>query len=226
MDREEMLAAIRSRHAVRRYTDQPIAGDVRAVLDAAIAEGNAGSGLSITACYDEPEAFSGALAHYGNFRGVRNYLAMIRPAGSKSDLSVGYYGEKIVLLAQHLGLATCWVGLTYNKRQARGLLTPENELRLMIALGHGETPGRAHTSRPLEKLGGVRGGGPMPDWFRHGLEASALAPTALNQQRFHFELDGETVRATPGLASYAWVGLGIAKLHFETGAGEGGWHWA
>ena len=63
--------------------------------------------------------------------------------------------------------------------------------------------------------------GEPPAWFSAGVEAARLAPTALNQQRFRFELlgDGRTVRARalPAL-SCGKVDLGIARLHFELGA--------
>ena len=53
-----------------------------------------------------------------------------------------------------------------------------------------------------------------------------LAPTGLNQQKFHFELDGTVVRATPGLGSYTKIDLGIAACHFEIGATGADWQWA
>lgn len=39
-------------------------------------------------------------------------------AGQKADNldeRIGYYGEQLVLLAQALGLNTCWAGLSYRK---------------------------------------------------------------------------------------------------------------
>ena len=49
---------------------------------------------------------------YGTFSGVKNYLVMAAPKGREWEEKVGYYGEKIVILAQSLGLNTCWAGLT------------------------------------------------------------------------------------------------------------------
>ena len=50
--------------------------------------------------------------------------------------------------------------------------------------GYGEGHGVPHKSKPLEAL--CRTEGPMPDWFRRGMEAALLAPTATNQQKFRF----------------------------------------
>lgn len=61
---------------------------------------------------DKPNAFTGMMARYGSFRGVQNYIAVV---GTKSDdlhERAGYYGERAVLLAQTLGLNTCWVALS------------------------------------------------------------------------------------------------------------------
>lgn len=71
--------------------------------------------------------------------------------------------------------------------------------------------------------------GEAPAWFSAGVEAARLAPTALNQQRFRFELleDGRTVRAhaLPAV-SCGKVDLGIARLHFELGANAVSRDWA
>lgn len=96
-----------------------------------------------------------------------------------------------------------------------------------MALGFGEKPGSAHPVKPVERL--CRVSGEAPAWFTAGVEAARLAPTALNQQRFRFELleDGRTVRARalPAL-SCGRVDLGIARLHFELGANAVSRDWA
>ena len=69
---------------------------------------------------------------------------------------------------------------------------------------------------------------PLPDWFRRGMEAALLAPTAVNQQKFEFELvDDHTVTARTRftLIGYGQMDLGIAKYHFEVGAGKENFKW-
>lgn len=65
----------------------------------------------------------------------------------------------------------------------------------------------------------------MPDWFRSGMEAVQLAPTAMNQQKFRFELAGNKVMAASGNGFCTKLDLGIAKYHFEVGAGSADWQW-
>ena len=47
------------------------------------------------------------------------YLALVGKKSPKLDELCGYYGEKLVLFAQQLGLNTCWAALTYNRRKVR-----------------------------------------------------------------------------------------------------------
>ena len=112
----DLIEAIQTRHSVRKYTDQPIEVAKLATLRNAIDEVNAQSGLNIQLVINEPKGFNGLfISTYGQFSGVKNYIVMAAPKGKEWEEKVGYYGEKLVLLAQTLGLNTCWAGLTYKK---------------------------------------------------------------------------------------------------------------
>ena len=215
----DIMEAIRARHSVRRYLDKPIEEDKIAALREEIALCNREGNLHIQLVTDEPKAFDGFMAHYGKFSGVRNYFAMIGPKGDGLDERVGYYGERLVLLSQTLGLNTCWVALTFRKGKVPAAVEKGEKMACVISLGYGETQGTAHRSKPMESLCEVDG--PMPDWFRKGMEAALLAPTAVNQQKFMITLkDGKvTARSTGGFCS--GTDLGIVKYHFEAGAGTG-----
>lgn len=219
----DVLQAMKERHSVRSYTDRPIEGRIKDDLSSYIDDCNRDSQLHIQLVLDEPHAFDGFMAHYGKFSGVRNYIVL---AGKKSpDLEerCGYYGEKIVLHAQTLGLNTCWVAMTYSKGKAKFQLNADEKLCLVIAIGYGKTSGTAHTSKPREAV--MRANTP-PDWFLQGIDAALLAPTAMNQQKFTFTLDGNKVTAKAGMGFYSKIDLGIAKCHFELGAGAQHFQWA
>lgn len=213
----EILEIMQQRHSVRQYTDRAIEPEKRAVLDALTQEINRKAGLSVQIIYDDPKCFDSFMAHYGKFAGVRNYIALVGKKAPGLDETLGYYGEELVLKAQELGLNTCWVALTHGKSKAavgRG----EKEACL-IALGYGVTQGVEHKSRPMQEL--CTCGEPMPEWFRCGMNAAMLAPTAMNQQKFRFELlpDG-TVKAACGSGFYTKLDLGIVKYHFEAVTGK------
>ena len=67
--------------------------------------------------------------------------------------------------------------------------------------------------------------GELPDWFRSGIEAAMLAPTARNQQKFLFILSGDTVKAENLGGFLSKIDLGIVKYHFEIGAGKANFKW-
>lgn len=212
------MEAIKERHSVRRYKDIPLTPELISQLQAEITACNQESGLHIQLVTNEPRAFDGFMAHYGKFSGVTNYIAMIGKKGSDLEEKCGYYGERLVLKAQTLGLNTCWVAMTYSKIKTAFSVAQGEKLCVVIALGYGETQGTAHQSKALEEV--AKADGPMPDWFRSGVEAALLAPTAMNQQKFLFTLTGNQVSVKAGLGFYAKVDLGIVKYHFEIGSGR------
>lgn len=218
-----LMEAINARHSVRQYTDRPLESEVVGTLENEIAACNREGGLHIQLVRNEPRAFDGFMAHYGKFSGVQNYIALVGPKGPALDEKCGYYGERLVLLAQTLGLNTCWVAMTYQKIPGVFQVSPGEKLTVVIALGYGQTQGVSHKSKAVDEVAKAEGG--MPDWFRSGVEAALLAPTAMNQQKFTFALHGGQVSARAGMGFYSKVDLGIVKYHFELGAGKDSFQW-
>ena len=216
--------AIVARHSVRQYIEKPIEAEIIKRLNEEIALCNQEGKLHIQLVTEEPKAFAGGMAKYGKFSGVSNYLAMVGPKGS--DEAIGYYGERLVLLVQTLGLNSCWVGLSFKKQPNQYTIADGEKLHCVIALGYGANQGVQHPMRPMKKF--IKANIPLPDWFRNGMEAVLLAPTAVNQQKFEFELvDDHTVaaRARFTLIGYGQMDLGIAIYHFEIGAGKENFNW-
>ena len=222
--------AIEARHSVRAYKDQPLTEDVVKRLEEEIAVVNQKGNLHVQLIQNEPKAFQGTLAKYGKFRNANNYLVMAGKRAEDLDERVGYYGEHLVLLAQTLGLNTCWVGLSYSKVPGTYVLEEGEKIACYIALGYGETQGIGHKIKTVEQVSNASDA--TPSWFRKGVEAALLAPTAVNQQKFSFEYVGMSnnrhqVRAKKGFSmiGYTQMDLGIAKYHFEIGAGKVNFEW-
>ena len=213
-----------ARHSVRQYLDKPIEAEKIEELKALIDECNREGGTHLQLVTNEPKAITGGMAKYGKFSGVNNYIAVVGKKGD--DTNLGYWGEKVVLRAQMLGLNTCWVGLTVSKQPDAYQVLDGEKLQCVIALGYGANAGVQHKLKPIEDF--VEVSGPMPEWFRKGMEAAMLAPTAVNQQKFRFLLrDGNRVEAQArfSIIGYAKIDLGIAKYHFEVGAGKENFAW-
>ena len=209
----QMLDLMKERHSVRQYSDKKIDGDVKTKLDTYVASINEESGLSMQIFYNEPNCFNSMLAHYGKFSNVKNYIAIV---GKKEEQEKsGYYGEKLVLKCQELGLNTCWVALTHGKVNVQ--TKPQQKLLILIALGYGTNTGVAHKSKPIKELCKEDA---YPEWFMKGMEAVSLAPTAMNQQKFLFEMKNGQVYAKALMGLYSKIDLGIVKYHFETVTGH------
>lgn len=225
--------AILARHSVRAYTDQPITGVTLTVLQQKIDEVNVVAGLHVQLVLDEPKAFLCTMAKYGKFRGVKNYLVMAGKKANDLDERVGYYGEQLVLLAQTLGLNTCWVGVSYSKTPDAFVLDEGEKAACVISIGYGETQGGSHKIKSAKDVSNASD--ITPRWFNEGVKAALLAPTAVNQQKFYFEyveFDGESkkpkvlARKGTSLVGYTQMDLGIAKCHFEIAAGMNDFEWA
>ena len=225
--------AIEARHSVRAYKDQPLTKEVSKRLEEEIAVVNQKGNLHVQLIQNEPKAFQGTLAKYGKFRNVTSYLVMAGKKADDLDERIGYYGEHLVLLAQTLGLNTCWVGLSYSKVPGTYVLEEGEKIACYIAIGYGETQGVGHKIKTVEQVSSSKNVSDItPSWFRKGVEAALLAPTAVNQQKFSFEYVGMSnnhhqVRAKKGISmiGYTKMDLGIAKYHFEIGAGKDNFEW-
>lgn len=219
----DMIELIRERHSVRQYLDKKIPEEIREQLNAYAAELNTVGGLHMQIIYDEPGCFNSRMAHYGKFENANNYIAMIGKKAPDLEERCGYYGERLVLKAQELGLNTCWVALTHGKSKAV-IGTDEKEV-IIIALGYGKTNGGPRKSKSASDVSNLSADSPV--WFKRGVEAALLAPTAINQQKFKFELTGSnTVSAKAGLiGTNLRIDLGIVKCHFEFGAGKENFQW-
>ena len=222
--------AIEARHSVRAYKEQPLEEAVAKVLIDKIAELNQEGRLHMQLIQNEPKAFQGKLAKYGSFRNVTSYIVMAGKKAEDLDERIGYYGEHLVLFAQTLGLNTCWVGLSYSKVPGTYVLEEGEKIACYIALGYGQTQGVGHKIKTVEQVSNASD--ITPSWFKKGVEAALLAPTAVNQQKFSFEYVGMSnnrhqVRAKKGFSmiGYAKMDLGIAKYHFEIGAGDADFDW-
>lgn len=220
------LEAIKSRHSIRKYVNRPLPAESIDILRSMIAKINAlnDSQLNIQLVTGERKAFTGFLS-YGKFSGVENYFVVAGRPDPDLDFNAGYYGEKLVLLAQQLGLNTCWVGLTYRKIKDVLALRPDDKIVCYISLGYGAENGTKHKIKTPQQVSNVKDD--SPQWFKDAVDAALLAPTAVNQQKFHFDLlPGSDPKAEDqveasrefSMVGYTKIDLGIACLHFEIGA--------
>jgi hypothetical protein len=224
-----LLEAIKTRHSIRRYKDIPLPDDIVQVQQDKITEIYEKANLHVQIITNEPKAFKGIFA-YGKFSGVNNYFVM---AGKKSqglDERVDYYGERLVLLAQQLGLNTCWAGLSYQQVNNTYVLIEGEKIACYIAIGCGEAQGVTHKGKYLRDISNASDITPL--WFNRAIEAVSLASTSVNQQKFYFKYKemkdskhSVLAKRAFSMVGYTEMDFGIAKLHFEIGADTNNFEW-
>ena len=216
----DIKEAIKARHSVRKYKDTPIPEALVGELNALIDGCNEESGLHIQLITDDPQCFDTLLTHYGWFKNANNYIALVGPKSlPRLEELCGYYGQKIVLAAQMMGLNTCWVAGTYSRGKCKADQEAGEKIVCVIAIGYGETEGVKHKSKPLAKICSVPVSD-MPVWFKNGVKAAMMAPTAMNQQKFTISLEGEEPVIAAGRGPMTLIDLGIVKYNFEAVSGH------
>ena len=210
---------MQERHSVRKYTDRKIEGETLTKLQDKIDSVNEESRLKIRLVLDEPRSFSGLMTKMTGFRNAVNYIAMIGPKGDGLPMTIGYYGEDIVLYAQSLGLNTCWAMMNGKKGCD---VDKDDDYIIGIAVGYGEDQGTPHKNRPVKDVADIEG---RPEWFIKGVEAAMLAPTGMNAQKFRLDMIDGKVSLTGGSSKLKQIDLGIVKFHFECGAGKDSFEW-
>ena len=217
----DLIQAMEERHSVRSFKAEPLSGEHVAELTKYIEQINTDSGLHIQLVLNETKAFNSLgirlITGYMHFTNVFNYIALIGRKTPAIEERCGYYGEHIVLKAQQMGLRTCWVGGTYRKVPDVCELADGEKIIAVIAIGYGNEDGVPHKSKEFSEVAVCSS--KCPIWFKKGVRAALLAPTAMDKQRFMFELRDNKVSVKSFPGPFKDLDLGIVKYHFELGSG-------
>lgn len=222
------LEAIRARSSRRAYSGS-LSHRQKLELEQLMAREKLHSGLYLRLLEDGATAFGGITKSYGMFTGVRSLILL---AGHRHQPNLmelcGYHGQRVVLGAVKMGLGTCWVGGTFDKKRVAQDLPDGLELVAVITVGPVKE-NRGFMEKAVSGIAKRRGKTAAevytadetpPDWFLNGVNAALLAPSAVNRQPVRFTYNGGTacagVQSEDGLNL---VDLGIAKCHFEAAAG-------
>lgn len=240
----DIIQAIEKRISCRAFTDQQVEQEKFERLEREVAAINEETGLHFqlygpradgTAIDMSPKMFAA---------NPPCYAALVARKDPIEEEKLGYYGERLVLLAEMLGLSTCWVAGTYDKETARVELADGEVLHDVIPIGYApaKIPMKQRTiragirgrSKKLEDL--YRGPvalGAAPEWIQACIDAVWKGPSAINEQPVVFVQDAadspvraELIRVKTGME---YMDLGIVKYHFEVVAEacgvSGTWEW-
>lgn len=210
------MEMIRERHSVRNYKPDRIEPDKVKLINDKTEELNAEGKLHLQFIEDAGNTYNRLLNRAMGLGSAPSVIACVGPDDATLEQRIGYYGQKLVLFAQEIGLNTCWAG-TFNKKNIGADVRAGEKLVISIAIGYGVDKGKPRKSKTAEQV--VEAGSNRPDWFERGVEAALLAPTAINQQKFVIRLnEDETVDFIDKGGPYSRVDIGIVRYNFEVGA--------
>lgn len=223
---------IRKRVSCRAYQDRPLEPALIASLQNKIQELNEASGLHFQLIVSDTPGKPAVKLLAAMFSGSPNVCAAL--VGGEDCISgekVGYYGEKLVLYATSLGLGTCWVAGTFDRKSVRPDIAPGEKLWDVVPIGYAlETvPARqkmirksirSRDRKPEEFLESDLPLAQLPMWVQKGVEAVRLGPSAVNQQPVNIRFRNGTISARIWKKGHGleYNDLGIAKCQFEAGA--------
>jgi hypothetical protein len=230
----QLKDAIEIRKSRRKYIATQLKSSDADSLSSLISELNTIGQIKMRLVLDNGEAFNGFRKSYGMLSGVKSYVVLI---GREEDVigleKLGYYGEWLILHATTLGLGTCWVGGTFDRNSCSVEFDDNESIVCAITVGNIQENLSAKeklihrlTHRKTKTIDQMyTSNQQVPDWFVSGMGAVQKAPSAINRQPVMLTYkDGIVTAAVKDITGDGFtLDLGIAKLHFELGAGGGKW---
>lgn len=230
----DYLSAINDRVSRRSYTKEPVSNDIMEELRRLTDRCNEKGGLHISIEHDDEAAF-GVAASRGMLSGVKTYFLLAGPEDDENLCEkLGYFGELLVLRAVYLGLGTCWVHGTFDHEAVAPKVKEGDAMHCCIVFGNVKpqmTPRELMVSKSLKRnTKRVRDMLITEDqpsnWVIAGVREAVRAPSARNRQGVKFLCSSDVVSAkVENKYETDLYDLGIAKLHFEIGAGLGKGAW-
>ena len=237
-----MTQAIDRRISCRAFERRALEPQTQRLLLRYVQEQNAVSGMHIQFLSAPDEKSTVKLARTMFTSSPLQTLVLPGRQTPEQEEQAGYYGQRIVLHAQRLGLATCWVAGTYDHHSVHAQLEEGEQVLSVIPVGY------AMEKMPLKqqmiRVGLRRGDrsedafvdsevlySQLPEWFRFCVQAVRKGPSAVNGQPINLSWRNGEICACIWKSNHKmeYLDLGIAKAQFEAAAAEcgviGRWDW-
>lgn len=231
------------RYSVRTYDPRPVEQELREkLMDFAAGLSNPfGPGIRIQFIDAAAAAKGEKLGTYGFIKGAQLYMAVTVPNEAHAAEALGYEFEHLVLYATSLGLGTCWLGGTFDRKAfASKIRIEENEV-FPILSPVGYAAQKIRVSEEIFKKA-FKSGGRKP-WetmffqdsfkqtltkkaageYQYPLEMVRMAPSAVNKQPWRVVVSKEGIhfflKHSPGSEVLSLdmqrIDMGIALCHFH-----------
>ncbi|MBR6396457.1 MAG: nitroreductase, partial [Lachnospiraceae bacterium] len=134
------IDAIKNRHSVRNYETTPIEQSKTDRIKELIEELNLEGNLHLQFIKDAGNTYNKLLNRAMGLGSAPSVIACVGKDDDTLDQRVGYFGEKLVLELQGMGLNTCWAG-TFNRKTIPAEIGDGERLVISIAVGYGKDQG-------------------------------------------------------------------------------------
>lgn len=242
---------VEKRYSVRNYAAKAIESDDMAKLKTFVDALDNPFQKSVNLHFLEIDSTSSpqSLGTYGVIKGATQYIgATIRPEPLALE-ALGYELEVVMLYLAHLGLGTCWLGGTFNRKGfAQAMQIAEDELFPVIT-PYGYAAPRKHVQEAIMRA--VIRADHRKEWnqlffqndfqtpfskgfaglFAFPLEMVRFAPSASNKQPWRILVQGDSCHfyeyKEPHYSdNFSYdiqrIDMGIAAAHFDLAAREQG----
>lgn len=175
---------------------------------------------------------------YGNFTDSPAFMAVIiKGVGEHRWLKAGYIGEAAILEATAHGLGTCWIGGRFepSRTNVKIELEPGERLVAVTPVGYSSESynitrhfiSKLFPHRERKSLDVLCPDGydqDWPGWVKNAINTASAAPSRLNRQpwRFYYGEDRIVLDCKGEPSAFKRLECGIALLHLEIGAKDGG----
>jgi nitroreductase len=160
---------------------------------------------------ESPEPlYKGIIGPYGKIKGAPSFIAFIGDMdGPNVQEQIGYTSEGIILEAEAMHVATCWVGGFYRKDIVASLINMKQTEEVLGITPIGYAMKRqATTERLITGFGLTHRRKSLPTiatglkeadwsvWIKAALEAARLAPSAGKHQPWRFHIEPNSILIT------------------------------
>lgn len=245
-----MKKAIKQRRSVRSYNGDALTGNHERLIQSYISNpdnliGIFGNEIRIFLNKTDGQK-SEKIGTYGIIKNAPAYLVTVSKTSKEALVDCGYVFEKLVLYLESIGLNTCWMGGTFNRKKIKvqGNIGNDEMIPIISPVGYGRKK-KSFVDKTFRKLAKSDQRKDFDELFFEGdfnskiedisvrevLEQVRIAPSASNQQpwrvvmganeRAHFFIE-RTPDYGKGKLSYdiQMVDIGIAICHYEVMVGS------
>ncbi|NLK72223.1 MAG: nitroreductase [Clostridiales bacterium] len=236
--------AVRKRRSVRNYKEQEVEADKRQAIEsfAYSLENPFGEKVNFYFLDYKDMKNEQKLGTYGVIKGAGQYIGATVKSGPMALEAIGYEVETLILYLTRLGLGTCWLGGTFDRKGFANAMDIEEDEMFPVVLPYGYAADKKHMKefamRKMVKADSRKGWeqlflkndfrSPLPRTeagdLEFPLEMVRLGPSASNKQPWRILLKDNACHfyenKEPGYSKIfpydiQRIDMGIAAAHFD-----------